>query len=71
MARASAPGIVAVMADRDLIVTLELHVRGDCLSGRIADEVGPAIEFSGRIGLLSAIETLMVGEQRQQESSLR
>ena len=54
--------MVAAMTDRDLTVTLELHVRGDCLSGRITGESGPAIEFSGRIGMLRAIETVVADD---------
>ena len=44
------------MEDRDLTITLELHVAGDSLTGRAVNGAGPERKFFGRLGLLSAIE---------------
>ena len=40
-------------------VILELLAIGDGLSGRVFCEQGPAREFSGRIGLMRAIDDLV------------
>jgi FAD/FMN-containing dehydrogenase len=47
------------MEDRDLTITLELHVTGDSLTGRAVNGAGPERKFFGRLGLLAAIELFL------------
>lgn len=45
---------------RTVMISLELAVVGDDLSGRAISAGCPARDFSGWIGLMSAIEALLV-----------
>jgi hypothetical protein len=47
-------------------VTLELLALGDGLSGRVLCADGPAREFSGRIGLMRAIDELVEAGSNQE-----
>jgi hypothetical protein len=43
-------------------ITLELLLDGDGLSGRAVDGGGESAEFSGRLGLMHAIDGLLGGD---------
>jgi hypothetical protein len=47
------------MEARDLTITLDLRVDEESITGRATDGAGQAREFSGRLGLITAIESLM------------
>jgi hypothetical protein len=40
-------------------LTLELSVEGDGLSGHVSSDDGAVLEFSGRVGLMHAIDELL------------
>jgi hypothetical protein len=42
-----------------ITVTLELSVAGDSLTGHASDEAGGRRDFSGWLGLISALEALL------------
>jgi hypothetical protein len=54
------------MDDRELTITLELHLAGERLTGRAANGGGPGVEFFGRLGLLAAIEGLIAAHPGDQ-----
>jgi hypothetical protein len=47
------------MQTKTAAISLELSVDGDSLTGRASDETGNRREFSGWLGLMSAIEALI------------
>jgi hypothetical protein len=47
------------MQTKTAAISLELNLDGDSLSGRASDEAGTRREFSGWLGLMSAIEALI------------
>jgi hypothetical protein len=51
------------MEPRELTITLDLRIDEHGLSGRAADGSGPARDFSGRLGLLTAIEQLIAARR--------
>jgi FAD/FMN-containing dehydrogenase len=55
------------MEDRDLTITLELHVAGDSLTGGAVNGAGPERKFFGRLGLLSAIELLLADSEARNQ----
>jgi hypothetical protein len=48
------------MEDATLTVTLELRIDGDSLSGRATGDGGEIVEFDGWLGLLAALDTLVL-----------
>jgi hypothetical protein len=48
------------MDDATLNVTLELRIDGDALSGRAIGEDGASIDFDGWLGLLAALDALVL-----------
>ena len=59
--RETAPGpILEPMDGAPLIVTLELRVDGELISGRAIDDRGETVEFDGWLGLLAALDTLVL-----------
>ncbi|HEX2233787.1 MAG TPA: hypothetical protein VHG69_10535 [Thermoleophilaceae bacterium] len=47
------------MQTRTAAISLELSLDGDSVSGHASDEAGARREFSGWLGLMSAIEALI------------
>jgi hypothetical protein len=50
------------MHTRTAAISLELSMDGDSLTGSASDEAGARKEFSGWLGLISAIEALIPSE---------
>jgi hypothetical protein len=48
------------MDDATLTVTLELRIDGDSLSGRATSDTGETVEFDGWLGLLGALDALVL-----------
>ena len=44
---------------RDIAISLDLHLEHDCLTGRARNGGGPAREFSGWVGLVATIDSLL------------
>ena len=44
-----------------VVIRLELHVADDTLTGRASDATGATKEFSGWLGLTSAVDALLQG----------
>jgi hypothetical protein len=53
------PVDAAVMQTKTAAISLDLSLDGDSLTGRATDEAGIHREFSGWLGLVSAIEGLI------------
>jgi hypothetical protein len=51
--------ILPPMHGTPITLTVEVHVSGDFLSGRARDATGRWREFSGRLGLMGAIDALV------------
>lgn len=49
------------MSDGPVVIQLELTVSGDSLTGWARDATGTGRAFEGRLGLLAAIDALLVG----------
>jgi hypothetical protein len=62
MARGLRGGILAAMQSRMVTITLEVQVAGETISGRATDGAHQPREFSGRLGLLGAIEALLASQ---------
>jgi hypothetical protein len=62
MAGAPGRGILAAMQTRTVTITLEVQVAGEAVSGRATDGAHTPREFSGRLGLLGAIEALLASQ---------
>jgi hypothetical protein len=52
--------ILGAMDEATLNVTLELRIDGDALSGRAIREDGARIDFDGWLGLLAALDALVL-----------
>lgn len=57
------------MQDDALVIRVELTVDGDSVTGRASSGAGPAPEFSGRIGLMAAIDQLIEVNREVAQSS--
>jgi hypothetical protein len=55
-------GILAAMQTRMVTITLEVQVAGEAVSGRATDGAHQPREFSGRLGLLGAIDALLASQ---------
>lgn len=55
------------MADRNVLIHLELSVAGDSLTGRARDDDGASRPFDGRLGLLAAIDALVARSTPENE----
>jgi len=51
------------MTSRAVTITLELRLAGDELDGRASDGIGPERPFSGWLGMLVAIDSLLAAEE--------
>jgi len=51
--------MIAAVADKTVVIRLELHVAEDTLTGRASDGTGTAREFVGWLGLVAAIDALV------------
>ena len=51
--------ILAAVEDRTITITLELRVAGESLTGSATEAGGAAREFSGWLGLVSALDALV------------
>lgn len=49
--------------DGTVTISLELRFEGDSLSGRASDGTGAAVDFTGWLGLVSAIDALVFREE--------
>jgi hypothetical protein len=55
------------MQTRTAAISLELSVDGDSVAGRASDEAGTHKEFSGWLGLVSAIEALITPDSQGED----
>jgi hypothetical protein len=55
------------MQTKTAAISLELELAGDSLSGRASDEAGTRREFSGWLGLVSAIEALITPDSQGED----
>jgi hypothetical protein len=55
------------MQTKTAAISLELELAGDSLSGRASDEAGTQREFSGWLGLVSAIEALITPDSQGED----
>jgi hypothetical protein len=60
MRRKALSPILADMDDATLTVTLELRIDGDVISGRATGDNGEGIDFEGWLGLLGALDALVL-----------
>jgi hypothetical protein len=51
------------MTSRAVTITLELRLAGDELDGRASDGIGPERPFSGWLGMLVTIDSLLAAEE--------
>ena len=54
--------IIRAVEDDAVDIRLELRLVGDTLTGRAIDGDGHARDFTGRLGLLAAIDAVLAGE---------
>jgi hypothetical protein len=59
MAGAPAASMLCTMTSRAVTITLELRLAGDELDGRASDGIGPERPFSGWLGMLVTIDSLL------------
>jgi hypothetical protein len=59
MARAPVASMLCFMTSRAVTITLELRLAGDELDGRASDGIGPERPFSGWLGMLVTIDSLL------------
>jgi hypothetical protein len=59
MARPPGASILSTMTSRAVTITLELRLAGDELDGRASDGIGPERPFSGWLGMLVTIDSLL------------
>jgi hypothetical protein len=57
----------AAMQTKTAAISLELSVDGDSLAGRVRNEAGTQKEFSGWLGLMSAIEALITPDSQGED----
>jgi hypothetical protein len=55
------------MQTRTAAISLELSLDGDAITGRASDEAGIHKEFSGWLGLMSAIEALITPDSQGED----
>jgi hypothetical protein len=48
------------MDDETLTITLELRIEGELISGRATGRSGEIVEFDGWLGLLAALDALVL-----------
>jgi hypothetical protein len=53
---------LAAMNGNAIRISVELRMSGDCLTGRVSDGTGLDRPFSGWLGLLAAIDSLLPGQ---------
>jgi hypothetical protein len=51
------------MTSRAVTITLELRLAGDELDGRASDGIGPEKPFSGWLGMLVTIDSLLAADE--------
>jgi hypothetical protein len=51
------------MTSRAVTITLELRLAGDELDGRASDGIGPERPFSGWLGMLVTIDSLLADDE--------
>jgi hypothetical protein len=51
------------MTSRAVTITLELRLAGDELDGRASDGIGPERPFSGWLGMLVTIDSLLAADE--------
>jgi hypothetical protein len=59
MARAGPSWILRRVEHRKINLALELHVADDALTGRVTEADGTDTDFSGWLGLVATIESLL------------
>ena len=59
MAGGSSPGILRCVEHRRINLALELQVADDALTGRVTTPDGTDTDFSGWLGLVATIESLL------------
>lgn len=61
LAHPRATGTVGPMAEETIRILCELRTVGDSLTGRACRHDGAALEFTGWLGLLGALQALLAG----------
>jgi hypothetical protein len=51
----------STVQDETVAIHLEISLAGDSMTGNARNELGVSREFDGRLGLLAAIDALIVG----------
>jgi hypothetical protein len=59
--------MLAAMQTKTAAISLELSLDGDSLTGRASDGAGTEREFSGWLGLVSAIEALITPDSQGED----
>ena len=59
------------MALRTALIRLELDLNDDSLTGRASDDTGAAREFVGWLGLVAAIDALLVADATSASTEVR
>jgi hypothetical protein len=59
MAGTAVASMLCTMTSRAVTITLELRLAGDELDGRASDGFGPERPFSGWLGMLVTIDSLL------------